>query len=193
MGTAITLAISSPFDVDESATCTYTCNSDGSCEHRTDLTSGYHYSMKSGTCVSPKYSCLNGICCKGQTYQCRDKVGKLVIEDGQVKSNGLRTNENKPATHSNNLQTTRHNSPSPFSNPRGECVHQCSQTESCSTEATWYVGRSRKWARGSCFSPDFKGGCSGIPDPCDSCRSACGYRNGRHTTPLKFGAQRTFG
>ena len=124
--TAITLAISSPFDDDESATCTYTCNSDGSCEHRTDLTSGYHYSMKSGTCVSPKYSCLNGICCKGQTYQCgecrdkcHDKVGKLVIEDGQVKSNGLRTNENKPATHSNNLQTTRHNSPSPLSNPRG--------------------------------------------------------------------------
>ena len=74
-----------------------------------------------------------------------------------------------------------------------ECVHQCSQTESCTTEATWHVGRRTKWAQGSCFSPDFGGSCSGIPDPCDSCRSACGYRNGRHTTPLKFGAQRTLG
>ena len=107
--TAITLAISSP-NPDESATCTYTCNSDGSCSHKTDLTSRYHYSMKSGTCVSPKYSCLNGICCKGQTYQCgecrdkcQDKVGKLVIEDGQVISNGLRSNIIK--------KTIRHDNP----------------------------------------------------------------------------------
>ena len=110
--TAITLAISSP-NPDESATCTYTCNSDGSCEHKTDLTSRYHYSMKSGTCVSPKYSCLNGICCKGQTDhcgecrdKCQNKVGKLVIEDGQVKSDGLRSNNQKTIRHDNPYRTS---------------------------------------------------------------------------------------
>ena len=41
-----------------------------------------------------------------------------VIKGGQVKSNGLRTNTNKQATHSNNPvpQTAQHNSPSSFSN-----------------------------------------------------------------------------
>ena len=98
---------------------------DGSCEHKTDFANG---AWRNGGCVNPipPDYCLDGICCKGHTEdcgQCTDKcdgkVGKLVIEGGQIKSNGLRTNTNKQATHSNNLQTTRHNSPSPFSNPRG--------------------------------------------------------------------------
>ena len=117
--TAITLAFSA--NIDKSATCTYTCNSDGSCSHKTDLTSRYHYSMRSGTCVSPNYSCLNGICCKGQTEKCgqcldkcRGKVGKLVTEDGQIKSDGLR---------SNNQQTTRQVNKYNYSPFRGRFLH----------------------------------------------------------------------
>ena len=51
----------------------------------------------------------------------------------------------------------------------------------------WYVGKWTKWANGFCFSPKFGGKCYGIPDPCESCRSVCGNRNGNHTTALKFG------
>ena len=112
---------------DRSTTCTYTCKLDGSCEHKTDFANG---GWRRGGCVNPipPDYCLDGICCKGHTEDCGScldkcdgKVGKLVIEAGQVKSNGLRTNTNKQATHSNNPvpQRTRHNSPSPFSNPRG--------------------------------------------------------------------------
>ena len=106
--TAITLAISS------SATCTYTCNSDGSCEHKTDFSRG---GWKRGTCIDPipPNYCLDGICCKGQTEECGKcldkcdgKVGKLVIEGGQVKSNGRTNIQQKPR---NNPQITQQNSP----------------------------------------------------------------------------------
>ena len=126
--TTITLAValSAPAApiIGESATCTYTCKLDGSCEHKTDFANG---GWRRGGCVNPipPDYCLDGICCKGHTEDCGScldkcdgKVGKLVIEAGQVKSNGLRTNTNKQATHSNNPvpQTTQHNSPSSFSN-----------------------------------------------------------------------------
>ena len=90
---------------------------DGSCEHKTNFANG---GWRNGGCVNPipPDYCLDGICCKGHTEDCGScldkcdgKVGKLVIEGGQVKYNGLRTNENKQASHSSNQQTTRHNSP----------------------------------------------------------------------------------
>merc|ERR1711953_1201037 len=63
-----------------------------------------------------------------------------------------------------------------------ECIHQCSRSDTCTTEATWKEGRTSRFAQGSCFSPRFGGSCSGIPEPCESCRSVCGNRNGRYTT-----------
>ena len=74
-----------------------------------------------------------------------------------------------------------------------ECIHQCSQNDTCTTEATWYGGKWTHWANGFCFSSKFGGSCHGIPEPCDSCRSACEDRNGQHTTPLKFGQNRPSG
>jgi hypothetical protein len=66
-----------------------------------------------------------------------------------------------------------------------ECVHQCSSSSTCTTEATWKEGIEYKWAKGTCASLGIGGSCTKIPDPCDPCRVACGHRNGRYTTPLK--------
>jgi len=74
-----------------------------------------------------------------------------------------------------------------FETSHGECIHQCSRSDTCTTEATWRDGRTSRFAQGSCFSPRFGGSCSGIPEPCESCRSACGNRNGRYTTSLFSG------
>merc|ERR1711862_429956 len=60
-----------------------------------------------------------------------------------------------------------------FETSLGECIHQCSSSDTCTTEATWRYGRTSRFAQGSCFSPRFGGSCSGIPEPCESCRSAC--------------------
>merc|ERR1711944_122451 len=64
-----------------------------------------------------------------------------------------------------------------------ECIHQCNPTGTCETEARWKDGRLTRWAQGSCFSPRFGGSCSGIPEVCEGCRTACGGRSGRYTTP----------
>merc|ERR1711862_205033 len=44
-----------------------------------------------------------------------------------------------------------------FETSLGECIHQCSSSDTCTTEATWRDGRTSRFAQGSCFSPRLEG------------------------------------
>ena len=103
-------------------TCTYDCNSDGSCSHKTvrvistQVVSGgtsTKTETQTGTCVSPQFSCIGGKCCAGVTDECgecRDTcngaTGQLIKVDGSITSNTLSggSPQNEPATFVSNSQ-----------------------------------------------------------------------------------------